>query len=81
MTFILSPEIIDDIIFAMENQTEILLFDALEGICVDMDEIDDDYGTVIDDQRYYGYITLCCGRHCSMRSDSGKASFAGIKKY
>ena len=53
MTFILSPEIIDDIIFAMENQTEILLFDALEGICVDMDEIDDDYGTVIDDQRYY----------------------------
>ena len=47
MTFILSPEIIDDIIFAMENQTEILLFDALEGICVDMDEIDDDYGTVI----------------------------------
>jgi len=53
MTFILSPEIIDDIMFSMENQNEILSFDALEGICVDMDEIDDDYETVIDDQRYY----------------------------
>ena len=39
--------------FSMENQNEILSFDALEGICVDMDEIDDDYETVIDDQRYY----------------------------
>ena len=53
MTFILSPEMIDDIMFSMENQTEILLFDALEGICVDMDAIDDDYEIVIDDQRYY----------------------------
>ncbi|UTC58634.1 GNAT family N-acetyltransferase [Treponema sp. OMZ 305] len=53
MTFILSPEIIDDIIFSMENQDQILSFDALEGICVDMDEIDDDYETTIDDQRYY----------------------------
>ena len=39
--------------FSMENQNEILLFDALEGICVDMDAIDDDYEIVIDDQRYY----------------------------
>ena len=39
--------------FSMENQNEILSFDALEGICVDMDAIDDDYETVIDDQRYY----------------------------
>ena len=53
MTFILSPEMIDDIIFSMENQNEILSFDALEGICVDEDAIDDDYETVIDDQRYY----------------------------
>ena len=53
MTFILSPEIIDDIMFSMENQDQILSFDALEGICVDMDAIDDDYETVIDDQRYY----------------------------
>ena len=53
MTFILSPEMIDDIIFSMENHDQILSFDALEGICVDMDEIDDDYETVIDDQRYY----------------------------
>ncbi len=53
MTFILSPEIIDDIMFSMENQDQILSFDALEGICVDMDAIDDDYEIVIDDQRYY----------------------------
>lgn len=53
MTFILSLEIIDDIIFSMENQDQIFSFDALEGICVDMDEIDEDYETVIDDQRYY----------------------------
>ena len=53
MTFILSPEIIDDIMFSMENQDQILSFDALEGICVDMDEIDDDYESVIDDERYY----------------------------
>ena len=53
MTFILSPEIIDDIMFSMENQDQILSFDALEGICVDMDEIDNDYETIIDDQRYY----------------------------
>ena len=53
MTFILSPEMIGDIIFSMENQNEILLFDALEGICVDEDAIDDDYEAVIDDQRYY----------------------------
>ena len=53
MTFILSPEMINDIMFSMENQDQILSFDALEGICVDMDEIDDDYETVIDDQRYY----------------------------
>ena len=39
--------------FSMENQNEILSFDALEGICVDMDAIDDDYEIVIDDQRYY----------------------------
>ena len=39
--------------FSMENQDQILSFDALEGICVDMDAIDDDYETVIDDQRYY----------------------------
>ena len=53
MTFILSPEMIGDIIFSMENQNEILLFDALEGICIDEDAIDDDYEAVIDDQRYY----------------------------
>ena len=53
MTFILSPEMIGDIIFSMENQNEILLFDALEGICVGEDAIDDDYEAVIDDQRYY----------------------------
>lgn len=53
MTFILSSEMINDILFAMENQSEMLSFDALEGICVDMDEIDDEYETVIDDQRYY----------------------------
>ena len=53
MTFILSPEMIDDILFSMENQTEILFFDALEGICVDEDAIDNDYESVIDDQRYY----------------------------
>ena len=39
--------------FSMENQDQILSFDALEGICVDMDEIDDDYESVIDDERYY----------------------------
>ena len=39
--------------FSMENQDQILSFDALEGICVDMDAIDDDYEIVIDDQRYY----------------------------
>ena len=39
--------------FSMENQAQILSFDALEGICVDMDEIDDDYESVIDDERYY----------------------------
>ena len=39
--------------FSMENQDQILSFDALEGICVDMDEIDNDYETIIDDQRYY----------------------------
>ena len=53
MTFILSPEMIDDIIFSMENQNEILSFDALEGICVNKGTINDDYKTVIDDQRYY----------------------------
>ena len=53
MTFILSPEMLNDIIFSMENQTEILLFDALEGVCVAADTIGDDYETVIDEQRYY----------------------------
>jgi len=51
MTFILSPEMVDDILFSMENQTEILFFDALEGICVDKDAIDDE--TVIGGRRYY----------------------------
>ena len=53
MTFILSPEMIDDILFSMENQTEMLFFDALEGICVDEDALDNDYETVIGDERYY----------------------------
>ena len=53
MTFILSPEMLNDIIFSMENQTEILLFDALEGVCVAADTIGGDYETVIDEQRYY----------------------------
>ncbi|AIW89898.1 MULTISPECIES: GNAT family N-acetyltransferase [unclassified Treponema] len=53
MTFILSPEMLNDIIFSMENQTEILLFDALEGVCVAADTIGDNYETVIDEQRYY----------------------------
>lgn len=51
MTFILSPEMVDDILFSMENQTEILFFDAFEGICVDKDAIDDE--TVIGGRRYY----------------------------
>lgn len=53
MNFILSSETIDDIIFAMENQNGIFSFDALEGICVDEDAVDDEYETVTGDERYY----------------------------
>lgn len=53
MTFILSPAIIDEIIFAMENQTECFLFDALEGLCVNEDTIDDAYETSAGGERYY----------------------------
>ena len=53
MTFILSPAIIDEIIFAMENQTEFFLFDALEGMCVGEDTIDDAYESGAGGERYY----------------------------
>ena len=53
MTFILSPEIIDDILFAMENQTELFSFDAREGMCVGRCEIDDEFAAD-GSERYYG---------------------------
>lgn len=37
MNFILSPEMIDDIIFAMENQNDHYVFDSAEGFCVNTD--------------------------------------------
>ena len=53
MNFILSPEIIDDIIFAMENQNAFFFFDAVEGICVDEDTAAHDYEKDIEAERYY----------------------------
>ena len=48
MEFILSPEIVDDLIFAMENQNMRFLFDAKEGCCIPDECIRDDA-----EERYY----------------------------
>ena len=57
MNFILSPDMTDDIIFAMENQNGLFFFDAEQGFCVEEDSADeagageDESG--IGNQRYY----------------------------
>ena len=53
MNFILSPEAIDDIIFAMENQDGFFFFDAAEGFCVSEDAVDDTTKQDSEDERYY----------------------------
>lgn len=53
MNFILSPEIIDDIIFAMENQNDAFVFDAAAGFCVSAEEQSRCAGTEDSEDRFY----------------------------
>ncbi|MEL3906603.1 MAG: UPF0158 family protein [Treponema sp.] len=53
MNFILSPEIIDDIIFAMENQNDVFVFDAAAGFCVSPAEQAQYAGTDGNEDRFY----------------------------
>ena len=53
MDFILSPEIVKDIIFAMENQAHISLFDTERGICVPVPEDFDEFSDCSVIRRFY----------------------------